>query len=69
LEDSDESLSNYDKFDDVFDCNDESYSSTGVTFIDDLQNSVNIALTIQKDRKVVRMFRKSSLKSWKRKTW
>ena len=42
---------------------DESYSSTGVVFIDDLQNSVHIPLMIKKVRKVVQIFCKSSLKN------
>ena len=47
LQDSDENFSDCDEYDgaitfDKFGHIDESYSSTGVAFIDDLQNSVNI---------------------------
>ena len=68
LQDSDEIFSDCDEYDDVITFNkfghiDKSYSLKGVGFIDDLKNSVNISLMIQKVRKVVRMFRKSLLKN------
>ena len=68
LQDSDENFSDCDEYDNVitfdkFGHIDEPYSSTGVVFIDDLQNSLSISLMIQKVRKVVQMFRKSPLKN------
>ena len=53
LQDFDENFSDCDEYDDVitfdkFGHIDESYNSTDVAFFDDLQNSVNISLMIQK---------------------
>ena len=68
LQDSDEIFCDCDEYDDAitfekFGHIDESYSSTGVAFIDDLQNSINISLMIPKALKVVQMFHKSPLKN------
>ena len=58
LQDSDENYSDCDEYDDVITFDklghiDESFRSIGVAFINDLQNSINISLMIQKVRKVV----------------